>query len=80
MQGGNEIGRSREGRPILAHRLGTGPLRVSLVAGCRPRPHGPAALLPLSSPQSPGASRYADQGAAAGLRANPNDLIRLIPA
>ena len=39
------IGRSREGRPILAHRIGDGPLRVSLVAGCHAdEPVGPRFL------------------------------------
>ena len=31
---GREIGRSREGRPVYGHELGSGPLKVSLIAGC----------------------------------------------
>lgn len=39
------VGRSREGRPIQALRLGTGPLRVSLLAGCHAdEPVGPRLL------------------------------------
>jgi len=42
---GEEIGRSRAGRPILAYAIGTGPLRVSLVAGCHAdEPVGPRFL------------------------------------
>ena len=45
---GREIGRSRDGRPILAHRIGDGPLRVSLVGGCHAdEPVGPRFLLRL---------------------------------
>ena len=42
---GEEIGRSRRERPILAHTIGSGPLRVSLVAGCHAdEPVGPRFL------------------------------------
>jgi hypothetical protein len=42
---GRSIGRSREGREILAHRFGHGPLRLSLIAGCHSdEPVGPAML------------------------------------
>lgn len=45
---GREIGRSREGRPILAHKLGRGPVRVSLVGGCHAdEPVGPRFLAKL---------------------------------
>ena len=45
---GREIGRSREGRPVLAHKLGRGPLRVSLVGGCHAdEPVGPRFLAQL---------------------------------
>ena len=44
-----EIGRSRDGRPIGAWRGGRGPLSVSLVAGCHAdEPVGPATLRRLS--------------------------------
>ena len=44
-----EIGRSRDGRPIGAWRGGRGPRSVSLVAGCHPdEPVGPATLRRLS--------------------------------
>ena len=44
-----EIGRSREGRPIGAWRGGRGPLSVSLVAGCHAdEPVGPATLRRLA--------------------------------
>ena len=44
-----EIGRSRDGRPIGAWRGGRGPLSVSLVAGCHAdEPVGPATLRGLS--------------------------------
>ncbi|MDT8437092.1 MAG: M14 family zinc carboxypeptidase [Gemmatimonadota bacterium] len=40
-----EIGRSREGRPLHAYRFGTGPLRISLIAGCHAdEPVGPRLL------------------------------------
>ncbi|MFQ5689140.1 MAG: M14 family zinc carboxypeptidase [Gemmatimonadota bacterium] len=43
------IGLSREGRPIEAFRFGTGPLRVSLVAGCHAdEPVGPRFLRRLT--------------------------------
>lgn len=43
--GGIEIGTSREGRPIRAWRLGTGPVAVSLIGGCHAdEPVGPALL------------------------------------
>ena len=43
--GGVEIGRSREGRPIDAWRLGTGPVAISLIAGCHAdEPVGPELL------------------------------------
>ncbi|MDE2652854.1 MAG: M14 family zinc carboxypeptidase [Gemmatimonadota bacterium] len=39
------MGRSRKGRPIVAYRIGAGPLRVSLVAGCHAdEPVGPRLL------------------------------------
>ena len=42
---GAEIGRSREGRPILAYTIGSGPLRVSLIGGCHAdEPVGPRFL------------------------------------
>ena len=42
---GIEIGRSREGRPLVGHRFGTGPRAVSLIAGCHAdEPVGPAML------------------------------------
>lgn len=42
---GDEIGRSRMGRPIVAHTIGEGPLRASLVAGCHAdEPVGPRFL------------------------------------
>ena len=42
---GEEIGRSRRGRPILAYRIGRGPLRVSLIGGCHAdEPVGPRFL------------------------------------
>lgn len=42
---GREIGRSREDRPIVAHRFGSGPLRVSLLGGCHAdEPVGPRLL------------------------------------
>ena len=42
---GEEIGRSRRGRPILAYRIGDGPLRVSLIGGCHAdEPVGPRFL------------------------------------
>ena len=43
-----EIGRSREGRPISAYKIGRGPLRVSLVGGCHAdEPVGPRFLVQL---------------------------------
>jgi len=43
--GGSEIGRSREGRAIRGFRLGSGPTRISLIAGCHAdEPVGPALL------------------------------------
>ncbi len=42
---GRRIGRSRQGRPVYAHRVGQGPIRVSLVGGCHAdEPVGPALL------------------------------------
>ena len=42
---GEEIGRSRRGRPIFAYRIGGGPLRVSLIGGCHAdEPVGPRFL------------------------------------
>lgn len=39
---GKRIGRSREGRPVVAYRFGQGPCRVSLIAGCHSdEPVGP---------------------------------------
>ncbi len=47
---GEEIGRSREGRPLRAFRQGAGPLRVSLVAGCHAdEPVGPRLLRRLAA-------------------------------
>lgn len=47
---GLEIGRSREGRPILAHRFGSGPRRISLIGGCHAdEPVGPRLLGRLAS-------------------------------
>jgi hypothetical protein len=47
---GMTIGRSREGRDIAAHRLGRGPLRLSLIAGCHAdEPVGPAMLRRLAA-------------------------------
>ena len=44
-----EIGRSRDGRPIFAYRIGDGPARVSLVGGCHAdEPVGPRFLLRLA--------------------------------
>lgn len=49
MAAGEVIGRSREGRPLVAHRLGQGDLRVSLVGGCHAdEPVGPAMLTRLA--------------------------------
>lgn len=46
---GREIGRSREGRPIVAHKIGGGPVRVSLVGGCHAdEPVGPRFLAKLA--------------------------------
>ena len=40
-----KIGRSRDGRPIFAYRIGDGPLRVSLIGGCHAdEPVGPRFL------------------------------------
>lgn len=42
---GEVLGRSREGRPIRGYRLGEGPVRVSLLAGCHAdEPVGPRLL------------------------------------
>ena len=42
---GEEIGRSRRGRPVFAYRIGRGPLRVSLIGGCHAdEPVGPRFL------------------------------------
>jgi hypothetical protein len=47
---GREIGRSREGRAIVGHVLGTGPRRVSLIGGCHSdEPVGPAMLRRLAA-------------------------------
>jgi len=47
---GEVIGRSREGRPLRAFRFGTGPLRVSLLAGCHAdEPVGPRLLRRLAA-------------------------------
>ncbi|NNE10441.1 MAG: peptidase [Gemmatimonadetes bacterium] len=47
---GKEIGRSREDRPLYAHTFGSGPLLVSLLAGCHAdEPTGPALLARLVS-------------------------------
>lgn len=43
------IGRSVEGRPVLGYRLGSGPLQVSLIAGCHAdEPVGPELLRRLT--------------------------------
>jgi hypothetical protein len=43
------IGRSLEGRPILGYRFGSGPMRVSLIAGCHAdEPVGPELLRRLT--------------------------------
>ena len=48
-EAGEEIGRSREGRPLRAFRFGNGPLRVSLLAGCHAdEPVGPRLLRRLA--------------------------------
>ena len=58
---GEEIGRSREGRSILAYTIGSGPLRVSLIGGCHAdEPVGPRFLGRLV--------RYLGSPAGAGLR------------
>jgi hypothetical protein len=45
-----QIGRSREGRPLRALKLGRGPLRISLLAGCHAdEPVGPRLLSRLSA-------------------------------
>ena len=42
---GEEIGHSRQGRPIVGHRFGSGPLHASLIGGCHAdEPVGPAML------------------------------------
>jgi hypothetical protein len=42
---GEELGRSREGRPVVGWRFGSGPARVSLIAGCHAdEPVGPMLL------------------------------------
>jgi len=47
---GLELGRSREGRPILAHRFGSGSRRISLIGGCHAdEPVGPRLLRGLAS-------------------------------
>ena len=44
-----QIGRSRQGRSILAHKIGRGPIRVSLVGGCHAdEPVGPRFLAKLA--------------------------------
>ncbi len=57
---GRELGRSREGRPIVGHQFGQGPLSISLIAGCHAdEPVGPAMLermiahLACQQPHSP---------------------------
>ena len=58
---GEVIGRSRKGAPIHAHTIGSGPLRVSLVAGCHAdEPVGPRFLRRLV--------RYLSSGEGAILR------------
>lgn len=48
--GGEEIGRSREGRPLLGHRFGTGALAVSAIGGCHAdEPVGPEMLERLAA-------------------------------
>lgn len=45
VEGAEVLGTSREGRPIHGHRLGSGPTRVSLIAGCHAdEPVGPEML------------------------------------
>jgi Zinc carboxypeptidase len=47
---GRPIGRSRQGREIAGHRLGRGPLRVSLIGGCHAdEPVGPDLLRRLAA-------------------------------
>jgi hypothetical protein len=47
---GRPIGRSRQGREIAGHRLGRGPLRVSLIGGCHAdEPVGPDMLRRLAA-------------------------------
>ncbi len=47
---GTLLGHSREGRPVLGHRFGRGPLRVSLLAGCHAdEPAGPRLLRHLAA-------------------------------
>lgn len=49
-EAGEAIGRSREGRPVRAFRIGTGPRRVSLLAGCHAdEPVGPRLLRRLAA-------------------------------
>lgn len=56
-----EIGRSRQGRPVVAYQIGDGPLRVSLVGGCHAdEPVGPRFLAQFV--------RYLAGGDGAGLR------------
>jgi hypothetical protein len=47
---GREIGRSRQGRPIIGYNIGEGPFHISLIAGCHAdEPVGPAMLERLVS-------------------------------
>ncbi|UCG50885.1 MAG: NUDIX domain-containing protein [Candidatus Latescibacterota bacterium] len=42
---GTELGRSREGRPVIGYRFGGGPIKISLLAGCHAdEPVGPVLL------------------------------------
>ena len=48
MIGAQELGRSREGRPVLGWRFGEGGTRISLIAGCHAdEPVGPRLLREL---------------------------------
>jgi hypothetical protein len=47
---GEELGSSREGRPIVGHRFGRGNFKISLIAGCHAdEPIGPRTLRHLTS-------------------------------
>jgi hypothetical protein len=47
---GQELGRSRDGRPVVGYRLGRGPAKISLLAGCHAdEPVGPILLRSLAA-------------------------------